>query len=124
MSNNWRDVLLDREVPSVWGGIDCGDGWRPLIEFLYDRAEEYSCISVAQVKEKFGGLRFYFDHDIDCDKDDCCDQMSRYVDIIGRVSYKICEQCGAYGELRRKYNDGSERGWILTLCGAHNDREE
>lgn len=55
----------------------------------------------AQVKEKFGGLRFY----MTCGSDEIYD----LTDKAEALSLKICEECGKPGEERAT-------GWIHTLC--------
>jgi len=107
-------------------GIEHREGWnqitKPLFEVikLYNRPEwtqrvnrfvglhitRYKWlpfrqnISVQQVKEKFGTLRFY-----------CCapDWFQALVDHAETESEHTCEDCGRKGRLR----DG---GWVLTLC--------
>ena len=48
----------------VWRSIDTGDGWNDLIR---DLATELSALPISweivQIKEKFGGLRFYINSD-------------------------------------------------------------
>ena len=56
---------------------------------------------LCQVKEKFGGLRFY----INGASKECHDIISKYE----KLSYETCERCGNPG----KPND---TGWITTLC--------
>ena len=55
----------------------------------------------SQVKEKYGGLRFY----MTCGTEEIYD----LIDEAGEVSYKTCEHCGDPGEERRL-------SWIKTLC--------
>jgi len=55
----------------------------------------------AQVKEKFGGLRYY----MTCGSDQIYDLISE----AEALSYKTCEECGNPGEER-------DTGWIKTLC--------
>lgn len=59
---------------------------------------------VLQVKEKFGGLRFYI----------CAgnEQIWALIREAENESYKICEQCGEPGELY-------QGGWMRTLCEKH-----
>lgn len=104
----WRDELLDRYCPEVWGSIDTGDGWRPLVEFLYDQVDNYRCVTIAQVKEKFGGLRFYISHDHECDCD--INNLFNTISVIENLSTYICELCGRYGHTR------TDRSYIRTLC--------
>ena len=74
-------------------------------------AEERIPVAV-QVKEKFGGLRFYIDRGTDKHYD--------YITFAESMSYRTCEMCGAPG---KRYTDG----WHMTLCETHakeQDREE
>lgn len=57
-----------------------------------------------QVKEKFGGLRFYY-----AGGDD---YIRGVVDMAEEMSYCTCEMCGNHGKLRRG-------GWYRTLCDQH-----
>ena len=96
-----------------------GKGWFPLVEELHKRLKaldpEYT---VDQIKEKFGGLRFYWEPHSNSegfsDYDDraTIDKMNLLVDFATQLSYRICEDCGAPGKLRNG-------GWIRTLCDKH-----
>lgn len=71
------------------------------LEFL---AKAEGCdYDVTQVKEKFGTLRFY------CNGTDI---MHDCVAHAEQQSSHTCEECGAYGTLRRG-------GWLKTLCAKH-----
>jgi hypothetical protein len=89
---------------------DCGEGWRKLIEQL-DR--DIRALSPdyrpAQVKEKFGGLRFY----IDTLPGVKYETVSPLIREAEQKSYEICEVCGEPGRLRER------RGWMKTLCDKH-----
>ena len=61
-------------------------------------------VVVAQVKEKFGTLRFYYDGG-----DDIIDGMVRMAESMSGVT---CEECGKPGHQRGG-------GWIVTLCDEH-----
>lgn len=64
----------------------------------------------AQVKEKFGGLRFYMTS--------ANDEIRELVSEAEALSYKTCEECGEPGEER-------DTRWIRTLCDhCHNNWEE
>jgi hypothetical protein len=65
---------------------------------------EVTQVIVAQIKEKFGGLRFYYDGG-----DDEVHGMVRMAEAWADVA---CEECGAIGKRR----DGD---WIRTLCDVH-----
>lgn len=65
-------------------------------------------VEAVQVKEKFGGLRFYVDGGDDYTRG--------LIAMAEDMSFRICEVCGKPGQLR-------QGGWILTLCDEHhNDR--
>jgi hypothetical protein len=67
--------------------------------------EEILKVPVAvQVKEKFGGLRFYVQA--------ATDKHYNYINFAESMSYKICEVCGSPGE---RYTDG----WHTVLCDEH-----
>ena len=67
--------------------------------------EEAAKVPVAvQVKEKFGGLRFYVQA--------ATDKHYQYISFAESMSYRTCEECGAPG---KTYTDG----WHTTLCDIH-----
>ena len=61
-------------------------------------------VVVAQIKEKFGGLRFYYDGG-----DDEISGMVRMAEAWGGTT---CEECGTPATRR-------SGGWIRTLCDRH-----
>jgi hypothetical protein len=61
-------------------------------------------VVATQVKEKFGGLRFYYSGG-----DDYIDGV---VAMAESMSYRTCEVCGAPGT-------STSGGWIRTLCEEH-----
>lgn len=93
-----------------------GKGWTPLVLKFYEAIKENPLIRVNQIKEKFGGLRIYFDHvcsDINAENPKCThnfDALYELTDRLSEQSYKTCERCGAPGELR------TNRPWVRTLC--------
>lgn len=60
--------------------------------------------TVDQIKEKFGGLRFY-DWGLPT-------EGRTLIDWAESISYQICEVCGDHGKLRNM-------GWMKTLCDEH-----
>jgi len=67
--------------------------------------EETLKVPVAvQVKEKFGGLRFYVQA--------ATDKHYQFISFAEVMSYRTCEDCGAPG---KTYTDG----WHTTLCDIH-----
>lgn len=65
--------------------------------------------SIGQVKEKFGGLRFYIDGGTE--------EHRHYIRFAEAMSFRTCEQCGAPGETRNI-------GWMKTLCVRHHREHE
>lgn len=68
-------------------------------------------IRVAQVKEKFGGLRFYYDS---IGKGEIWAEVDKIVSAAEDESYRVCEVCGKPGQARYT-------GWIKTLCDHHSE---
>lgn len=122
-------------LSNVYCGFNCGDGWLQLLDTAFGlimghlesinshniwatknrnniiphpELKEVVEPIVAQVKEKFGGLRCYTDN------------TDKYIDgilaTIESLSYHICEECGHPGQLRRE-------GWYKTLCNDCNTKE-
>ena len=92
-------------------GFECGDGWFQLIKNLSEELNKLGVtFKVAQVKEKFGTLRFYVSITDDNASDE---QHNKIIDLINSAearSASICEDCGKYGEIRtRNFR-------ISTLC--------
>ena len=61
-------------------------------------------VTVAQIKEKFGGLRFYYDGGDE--------YIHGLVSMAESWAGIACEECGGIGERR-------SGGWIRTLCDKH-----
>lgn len=94
--------------PSIKGG------WIPLVEELLEKLDkQFPGWHCDQVKEKFGGLRFYAVPPKDLTKVQA-DTFYGLISETERASYNICEECGDPGE------SGSYGGyWMLTLCPEH-----
>jgi len=92
-------------------GCENDSGWYWLINNLCNCIQRYidqnsrvKQIEVTQIKEKFGGLRFYTNH-----SETLIEGMIWFAEAL---SYTICEKCGN--------NDAkpNSEGWIKTLCGV------
>ena len=105
-------------------GFECGDGWFKLIwdlcivvdkelvkerekipmeeraKRLLEQEEEY-LFEVVQVKEKFGGLRFYAHGGND--------KIDKLITAAEFKSEETCESCGEPGIVRSS-------GWVRVLC--------
>ena len=90
-------------------GVCCGDGWFGLLYDLCIEIEKSGVpkdFIVSQIKEKFGGLRFYVSS--------CSNEVFDLIDKAEQDSYTICERCGKDGKLR------DNMGWMMTLCDECN----
>lgn len=107
----YEEAKSDLETNITIGGLDVNKGWVDLVVELHQELSNFNDpeYKVDQVKEKFGGLRFYFT---------CSDEnYNTFAGIVfdaETVSYETCEVCGSEGRIRE------ERAWILTLCDADN----
>lgn len=103
-----KENPLFRKGSGVPFFIDCGDGWYKLIRDLCVSIREMlkknpiDGFTVVQVKEKFGGLRFYIGYG--------SDKIFKRIHKAEEESYHICESCGESGKLR------TDLGWWRTLC--------
>ena len=91
-------------------GFECGGGWFNLLVGLSQRIDDLAKAAglsgddypeAVQVKEKFGGLRFY--------TNGVPDAVNNAIDEACERSLSICEVCGRPG----RQTGG---GWIRTLC--------
>lgn len=85
-------------------GFEVGDGWFFLLQQLLNEIKYLdpgSHFEVIQVKEKFGGLRFYVSGD--------SEKIGAVIGFAENLSYFICEQCGGAGK-------SNKEGWISVQC--------
>ena len=109
-------------------GLEIGDGWYDLVRSVcwmikqhednkrwqkewrekqnQDTTDEpeYFPVKFDQVKEKYGGLRLYFNGGDE--------YVEGLVSLAEAYSYHVCEICGNKGE-------ANKGGWIAVRCEAH-----
>jgi chromosome condensin MukBEF complex kleisin-like MukF subunit len=89
------ESLLDKEMR--WPHIDCEKGWHRLV---LDCHRELIALDPdyvpAQIKQKFGGLRFYYDTNSD---DATAQKMRETVKRYEELSLTTCEVTGGEGVL-------------------------
>lgn len=114
---------LPKKYPSLFKNdsfhFECGNGWYDLLDVLCSILERRrrrgsiptNDIDIIQIKEKFGGLRFY------CYGTD--DYINGMIDFAEKISTRICEECGNPGKLVN-----SNTGWLHTACEEHATRRE
>jgi len=93
--------------------LECGDGWHiildnllAIVEYRNSKAAESGddFVKIIQIKEKFGGLRFYYRGGDD--------HLAGAVQMAEYMSEKTCDVCGCPG---KKFTGG----WIKVRCDAH-----
>lgn len=101
----------DMKTTAMCWGFECGDGWYWLIDQLCSFIQGYidanphlkiPQVVATQVKEKFGGLRFYIDG--------ADQEIFGAIGMAEHLSYSICEECGSTTDV------GTTNGWIKTIC--------
>jgi hypothetical protein len=96
--------VSNQKWPYELFGVECGQGWSQLYGPLLTLCAVFG-VEVHQVKEKFGGLRFYVEGN-------CPEKLRELITAMESLSYHVCEVCGAPGKER-------PGGWIKTLCDKH-----
>lgn len=105
--NNLRDKYPDILAHCALGHPP---GWNLLVEQLLECITQYCAnnnvtpISATQIKDKFGGLRFYYQGG-----DDMIDGMVWFAE---HLSETICEDCGSTEGVVTT----SPPGWVYTRC--------
>ncbi len=133
----WQKELKSRypDMLAKIHSFEHDKGWKDILEVLFDQIqrfeavilfdkqyrteseEDWSCmvadeqpytkIEFAQIKEKFGGIRIYYDGGDHQTVRDLVREAENLADIT-------CESCGSM-ELVKKQNN---RGWIYTSCDS------
>jgi len=120
----FKDRHGDPKQTLMCFGFECGDGWYSILDALcsniqhhidwnnqnhakgFKQYKEVPQVVAVQIKEKFGGLRFYYDGGDD--------HISGMVRMAESWADRTCEECGGPGYARRG-------GWIKTLCDHHEE---
>lgn len=116
----WESEMYEK-YPKTLKGLsyfEINKGWNELVEEITSKIEvinnKYSpssYIRAVQVKQKFGGLRYYISIE------DVEEQDVKYVyDIIAEAekrSFTICEYCGSTAKISK------HRTYVETLCDEH-----
>ena len=124
-------VLYDGAESAYWA---CGPGWDDPLERLSYKLEALNVqlydrwkvrVVVAQVKEKFGTLRFYFDCLVDGNDEPTREQVvllhyaediaAAYVHKAEEECYGLCEECGTSIGIEESPRCCT-LGWFRYLC--------
>jgi hypothetical protein len=112
------------KFPALYGnvrlGISIGPGWIPIMVELGEKIEAVKAllsdsinVEFIQIKEKFGGLRAYYD--IECEDEKARETIEAAVRAAEARAEKTCEVCGEPGEVKQ-----SKSGWLTNSCEKHN----
>ena len=95
------------KTPIELFGIECGNGWHPLLEPICEYILKYNSgkdgsehIELTQVKEKWGFLHIYTSR--------ATEELRKLISDAEQKSKTICETCGNPGILR------NVNGWYRT----------
>lgn len=116
--NYYNDLLdiLNRFEQPYQATLDINIGWFPLIAQLH-RKLKYLDIDykIYQIKQKFGGLRYYFSPSDNphYDLEIMSAIMFDVVSLAESKSFTVCEICSKPG------SRSSKNYWIRTVCSEH-----
>lgn len=115
--NNIQELIT--KYPEMLGtlycGIECNQGWYKLLDELLGKIQAHTTdnseapIQVFQIKEKFGGLRFYYSGGDN--------YIAGLVQLAEHESEKTCEVCSAPGTMRTD-------GWMKVRCDDCMENED
>lgn len=110
---------VDPRRPFPMFGFECGIGWYNVLSTLLSLIDHHfkskykgvpEGFAITQIKEKFGGLRFYIDGGDDV--------VYAYIQFAEYVANSTCEFCGSNVAVRKS------NGWITTACSCCIDTNE
>ena len=86
----WMWTDKPTTIPKICSEV--GPGWTPIITTLINDLWALGWDGgIYQVKEKFGGLRFYIN---------ATPEQFKVIMAAEAKSFKVCEECGAKGKIR------------------------
>ena len=102
----YPDLLGDKDIIE----LDWGTGWKDILDILFAKLSGRG-IKITQVKEKFGGLRVYYDPwGVKTEED--ADLVDTFIQQAEEESLRTCQFCGS------KNNVSTKGSWLLTLCDS------
>jgi hypothetical protein len=138
----FKEIGSDPRHSCMAWGIECGDGWYDIIDALCGSIDNAVGIAnrswqdtqpafrlevhAAQIKQKYGSLRFYvdigwtgapLDEPAQLVVNKASDHFYGATDMAERMSRRICESCGQPGRI----NEGF--AWLRCECDACSGEE-
>lgn len=109
----YYDADIENPAPNIsLFGFECGDGWYEIIDGLCETITQQDIsLRVVQAKEKFGGLRFYY-QEVEVEDEQQANLLHGAVKMAESMSFRTCEMCGDTGSLR------DDEGWYKTRCDS------
>lgn len=124
LCKSYPKMMVNRNLPMTetcmcWG-FECGDGWFNILNQLMGNIQHHidwknrngevvPQVTLDQVKEKFGTLRFYYTGGDD--------YIRGMVTMAEAMSGTTCEGCGNSGERRGG-------GWVRTICNTCEEKRD
>jgi len=100
--------VYDRDFP-LSNALACvGKGWAAIVTHLYNLCDTYGVV-IYQIKEKFGGLRFYVG--------EAPIKVHTAIEQAEKQSLVTCESCGGAAKVN------NNNGWFSTRCKECYDAE-
>jgi hypothetical protein len=124
-------ISLSEKYQRLYNNLyfDVHDGWHdilnelsPVVEREFKKIQEETgdVPEVLQIKEKFGGLRYYVSHS--------SDELDGAIRDAEHRSFRTCEFCGEPGQIgrlgaRRSDPNPKKWGWAKTMCEKCEDEQ-
>lgn len=100
------------------GMVGVDPGWADLVCRCYLELKGLDPdIQIRQIKEKFGGLRFYA-FPSEGASPDVADAIRRCIGFYERMSFMVCDECGTTKGVT------TEGGWVRSMCPPCRDEKE
>ena len=102
-------------------GLECGAGWKDIIDRTHDKLKYIDPdYTIAQIKEKFGGLRYYYNQSVEYGS------LASVImeDIVRAAEYEAsytCELCGA-NKSSDKVEIRVHKYWYFGYCQSCADK--
>jgi hypothetical protein len=97
-------------------GHECGEGWKTIINDTHRKLKYIDPnYKIAQIKEKFGGLRYYYDQSFESYDDVRREIMEDVVRAAEREASRTCEKCGT-SDYKAQVDLRIHRGFYYTNC--------
>ena len=103
-------------------GMECHEGWKSIIDDTHNKLKYIDPdYKVAQIKEKFGGLRYYYDHSFESYDDIRREIMDDIVRTAEDEASRTCELCGA-NKSSDKVEIRVHKYWYFGYCQSCADK--